>query len=328
MSAPSLFASPPFTPCLSPYSASFDITREVDLSDWKAVLSVISAIFNRRFGDEWPRTVLVESMTEVAQAFAGDYPGLLVCDTPYHDLRHTLDATLTTARMIDGHEGSILRCDKPLGGDLATIGVLLALFHDFGYLRRSDEAHLIGAQLVVGHEDRGAAFAADFMCRNGLETYAPLARLIKATAFKENLEDLFSAYSGNAVALGRMMASADVLCQLADRFYLERCRDFLYLEFVDGGLDRVDTGDGATCILYTSAEDLLRKTPWFFESVIMKRLEYDMGGVYRYLDDHFGGQNPYVKSMFANIDFLKDLVDTDNFSRLRRNPQPLYSVKT
>jgi hypothetical protein len=28
--------------------------------------------------------------------------------------------------------------------------------------------------------------------------------------------------------------------------------------------------------------------------------------------------------MFANIGFLKDVVASDDFSRLRRHPQPLY----
>jgi hypothetical protein len=121
-----------------------------------------------------------------------------------------------------------------------------------------------------------------------------------------------------------MTASADVLSQLADRFYLERCRDFLYQEFVLGGMDRITNSDGVESILYQNAEDLLRKTPWFFESVIMKRLEHDLRGTYRYLDDHFGGQNPYVRSMFANIEFLKNVVDSEDFSRLRRHPQPLF----
>jgi hypothetical protein len=219
-----------------------------------------------------------------------------------------------------------VRQGAPLGGELAVVGVLLALFHDFGYLRRSGEEHLTGAQLVAGHEFRGAEFAAGFFERCGLTQHVPLARLILATAFKENLNELFAAYHGAAVTLACMLASADVLSQLADRYYLERCRDFLFQEFVEGGLDRVVQSDGVECVLYTSAEDLLRKTPWFFEAVIMKRLEYELRGVYRYLDDHFGAQNPYVSAMFSNITFLKSLVESDDFARLRRNPQPFYSV--
>jgi hypothetical protein len=307
-------------------TSQFDVTRQVDLENPAFVQAAIEGIFDQRFGDAWPRETLALAITDVVRAYGGEYPGLLGCDTPYHDLRHTLDTTLAMARIIDGHEASSLRQGSPLGGELATVGVLLALFHDFGYLRRSGEEHLTGAQLVIGHEFRGAEFAAAFLSRTGLKQHVPLSGLIMATAFKENLNELFSAYHGAAVSLACMMASADVLSQLADRYYLERCRDFLFQEFVEGGLDRVVQSDGVECILYSSAEDLLRKTPWFFEAVIIKRLEYELRGVYRYLDDHFGAQNPYVNAMFANITFLKELVDSDDFARLRRNPQPFYRI--
>lgn len=310
----------------SPGSSQLDVTREVNLENPAAVRAAIETIFDQRYGQAWPREVLASAIADVVRAYGGGYPGLLVCDTPYHDLRHTLDTMLAMARIIDGHEASRMRQGAPLGGELAVVGVLLALFHDFGYLRRSGEEHLTGAQLVGRHELRGAEFAAAFLARNGLAQYQPLSRLIMATAFKENLDELFAAYPGAAVSLACMMASADVLSQLADRYYLERCRDFLFREFVEGGLDRIVQSDGVECLLYSSAEDLLRKTPWFFESVIIKRLEYDLRGVYRYLDDHFGGQNPYVNAMFVNIAFLKELVDSDNFSRLRRHPQALYHV--
>lgn len=313
-------------PDCSRSSAQLDVARIIDLENPAAVLAAIEAIFDARFAQNWPREALRLAICDVVRAYGGGYPGLLKCDTPYHDLRHTLDTTLAMARIVDGHEASRFRQSPPLGAELAVVGVLLALFHDFGFLRRIGEEHLTGAQLVDGHEARGAEFAAAFLVRAGLGQHAPLARLIMATAFNENLDELFSAYHGAAVSLACMMASADILSQLADRFYLERCRDFLFWEFVEGGLNRVVQSDGVECIIYASAEDLLRKTPWFFESVIIKRLEYDLRGVYRYLDDHFGGQNPYVNAMFANVTFLKDLVDSDDFSRLRRQPQPLYCV--
>lgn len=313
-------------PSLSPYSSQLDVTREVDLENPAAVQAAIAGIFDRRFGQAWPREALALAIADVVSAYGGAYPGLLVCDTPYHDLRHTLDTTLAMARIIDGHEASRMRQGAPLGGELAVVGVLLALFHDFGYLRRNGEEHLTGAQLVGLHESRGVEFAAAFMLRTGLAQHVPLARLIMATAFKENLNELFAAYNGAAVSLACMMASADILSQLGDRYYLERCRDFLFQEFVEGGLDRIIQSDGVECILYASAEDLLRKTPWFFESVVIKRLEYDLRAFYRYLDDHFGGQNPYVSAMFTNITFLKELVGSNDFSRLRRHPQPLYCI--
>lgn len=301
-----------------------EVGGQADLADPRSVLSTIEDIFNGRFGKAWPQAALARAIDDVARAYGGRFPGLLACDTPYHDLRHTLDTALVMARMLDGHEASRQRPGPALGAELCMVGVLLALFHDIGFLRREGEEALAGAQLVRIHEGRSIEFAVAFFERAGLQQHQPMAQLILATAFRESLDTLFAAHNSTEVALACMTASADVLSQLSDRFYLERCRDFLYQEFVLGGMDRITNSDGVESLLYQSAEDLLRKTPWFFESVIMKRLEHDLRGTYRYLDDHFGGQNPYVRSMFANIEFLKSVVDSEDFSRLRRHPQPLF----
>jgi hypothetical protein len=301
-----------------------EVGGQADLADPHSVLGTIEDIFNSRFGKNWPRAALTRAIDDAVRAYGGHFPGLLACDTPYHDLRHTLDTALVMARLLDGHEASHQRPGPELGAERCIVGVLLALFHDIGFLRREGEEAFTGAQLVRIHEARGIEFTAAFFERAGLRQYQPMARLILATAFRENLDRLFVANNDTEITLACMTASADVLSQLSDRFYLERCRDFLYQEFVLGGMDRITNSDGVESILYQNAEDLLRKTPWFFEAVIMKRLEHDLRGTYRYLDDHFGGQNPYVRSMFSNIEFLKSVVDSEDFSRLRRHPQPLF----
>lgn len=305
-----------------------ELGGQADLAQPDSVQAAIEAIFDRRFGQSWPQAALARAFDDVTRAYRGDFPGLLACDTPYHDLRHTLDTALVMARLVDGHEEAADRgtC-MPLGATLCAVGVLLAMFHDIGFLRHDNEKSLTGAQLVQIHELRGVEFTTDFLRRNGLQRYTSLAPLILSTAFRAKLGTLFAAHGDTEVKIACMMASADVLSQLSDRFYLERCRDFLYQEFVIGGLDRVRRSDGAESIIYANAEELLRKTPWFFESVIMKRLEHDLRGVYRYLDNHFCGRNPYVSSMFANIAFLKEVVASEDFSRLRRHPQPLYCVR-
>lgn len=312
-----------------PISAPTDTGSQIaDLAYTESVQAAIEAIFDRRFGCAWPRVVLAHAFKDAVRAYRGDFPGLLACDTPYHDLRHALDTALVMARLVDGHEENASRdAQLPLGAELCLIGILLAMFHDIGLLRRNNESHLSGAQLVNIHERRGAEFARSFMRRNGLQHRHTLGSLILCTAFRVELAPLFASHSDTEVKLACMIASADVVSQLADRFYLERCRDFLYQEFVLGGLDRIRRSDGVESVIYANAEDLLRKTPWFFEAVIMKRLEHDLRGVYRYLDDHFCGQNPYIQSMFANIAFLKEVVASDDFSRLRRHPQPLYCVR-
>ena len=76
-----------------------------------------------------------------------------------------------------------------------------------------------------------------------------------------------------------MLGSADLLSQIADRFYLERCYYHLHPELVLAGLDRKRLPDGREELLYRDAFDLVAKTRDFCEHMIAKRLRGVFGGV-------------------------------------------------
>lgn len=298
-----------------------DVTGVVDLESPDAVAQAVNAVFAVRYGAAWNDALLQRALDDVGHAYFGEYPGLLACDTPYHDLRHTLDTALVMARLVDGYEANHTQDGLALGPGLALVGVLLALFHDIGFLRRADEAHLNGALLAREHEARSADFAEDYLRRTVLAEYAPLSALIYTTEIFRAPGPLLEHYPPAVAALGRMIGTADLLSQLADRGYLEKCRDFLYHEFVVGGLDRVRNDDGSETVLYASPEDLLRKTPGFFESLALKRLDHDFAGAYRYLETHFRGSDPYMAAVLSNIAFLREIIASGDFSRLRRKPE-------
>ena len=66
------------------------------------------------------------------------------------------------ARLIDGYERSRIGVE-PIGERLFRLGVVTALFHDVGYLRRSDEATVKnGAEFTLVHVSRGASFLQAF----------------------------------------------------------------------------------------------------------------------------------------------------------------------
>ena len=64
-----------------------------------------------------------------------------------------------------------------------------------------------------------------------------------------------------------------MIAQMADRCYLEKCRDRLYPEFVLGGVALPMGAKGGRDVRYASGLDLLRQTPEFMEEVRRKRLD-------------------------------------------------------
>jgi hypothetical protein len=241
--------------------------------------------------------------------FEGRFPGFLACDTLYHDVRHTLDMTLAMARLIDGHERVCAPVDR-LGPRRAALGVLVALLHDTGYLKRSSEVHVAnGAVFTKVHVSRSAEFAAAYLPQIGFGAEAPLAaKLVHFTGYEMDVDEIQVAEPRDRM-LGCLVGTADLIGQMSDRLYLEKCRDFLYREFVWADIARGK---------YASAAELIMKTPDFYEQVARARIERKLGAADRFAEAHFDGSNLYQAEIDRNIRFLRQVVETAELGRLRR----------
>src|SRR5258706_3491624 len=125
--------------------------------------------------------------------------------------------------------------------------------------------------------------------------------------------------------LGHLLGTADMIAQRADRCYLEKCRDRLYPEFVLGGMALPLENASAEQVRYASGLDLLRQTPQFAAETRAKRLDGEFNRAYRYLEILFDGRNPYMESVEQNLQFLEQVLRSESWRLLRRNP-PLYAA--
>lgn len=119
--------------------------------------------------------------------------------------------------------------------------------------------------------------------------------------------------------LGNLLGSADIIAQMSDRCYLEKCRDRLYPEFLAAGIARRRDPDGREQIVYASGDDLVLKTPGFYRGA-NKRLEDELAGSHKLAEHHFGGQNLYLDEVAKNIRFAQEVSDEGDTSALRRVP--------
>jgi len=309
-----VFTSPPPPPKLH-----CDPTQTVDLQNADAVLVAIDAIMRDRFGNGYGLPLLEQAIADLTLAFRGDYPGLLRCDTHYHDLRHAFDSGLAMARLIRGQA-----LDTPreaavyIDSEHALLGVLLALFHDIGLLRRAGEAHLQGAQLTPTHEARGVEFMRDYLGRTPLAHLAGKAELVMVTCLAWHMPPDMPSLDR---AIASQLGTADILSQLADRTYLEKCRDFLFTEFRAFGLA------GASGLPYPNPKSLLEKTPGFYTGLLRHRMQVEYDGAERFTGIHFGGECPYEASIKRNLDYLNATLAVDDFSMLRRVPTTIIEVE-
>jgi hypothetical protein len=83
--------------------------------------------------------------------------------------------------------------------------------------------------------------------------------------------------------------------------------------------------NGGRQVKYASGLDLLRQTPDFINEVKAKRLDGEFRGAYRYFQHVYGGSNPYMESIDRNVTYLRQILRSENWRLLRRNP-PIFAA--
>ena len=323
------FSSDPVLPGDTMTSArrnDYDVTNTVQVSSTKAVHEAVDALVRPAWPDA-PHGELASAFEHFEEVFAGRFPGYFGVDTVYHDRQHTLDITLALARMLVGYERQV-EPELRMGGERAVVGLIIALFHDVGYLRRvgEDEASRNGAEFTRTHVSRGARFLNEYLPNTTLAEWTEKAcEIVHFTGYEVPLAKI-NVSDPRDIKLGHMIGTADMIAQMSDRCYLEKCRDRLYAEFVLGGVALpVTSNDGERQVKYASGLDLLRQTPGFVSEVRKKRLDGEFGAAYRYLEILYAGENPYVEAIDRNVEFLRQVLRSENWRLLRRNP-PIFAA--
>lgn len=296
----------------------FDVTDNVQVTSSSEVCTAVREIYTHLF-DEKHFSPIQKSFEDFEKLFEGEFKGYKACDTFYHDKQHTLDMTLALARLIEGYQQTNTK-ENQFSADYAAIGIITALYHDSGYIRELDDEHTNGAVFTKIHITRSASFLSKYLPMIGVENYVDIAtNIVHYTGYEVMPEDI-KLKENKLHTLGYMIGSADLIAQMSDRCYLEKCRDRLYPEFVLGNIAEIENTDGTTTTIYTSGEDLLEKTPDFYNKEINNRLNTLFHGVYQYADIHFGGKNLYINALEENITHLLKLLSNNQLDKLKRIP--------
>lgn len=299
--------------------SDYDVTNTVQVSSVPAVKRAVEELYSQT----WPNgrvERLETAFADFERLFNGQFPGYLGCDTVYHDLQHSLDDTLAMVRLLAGYDRTHT-ADQRLGAERAMMGIVVALFHDAGYIRQTDDTmHRNGAEFTRTHVGRSAQFLARYLPTLGLADWVPVATQIVHFTGYEVPFDQIRLDDPRDRKVGHLVGTADMMAQMADRCYLEKCRDRLYAEFVLGGVAVSRGSAGEFKVMYGSGLDVLRNTPEFVADTMRTRLDGEFAGAYRYVEALYGGRNPYMEAIDASLAYLKQILQTQRWSMLRRSP--------
>jgi len=297
-----------------------DVTDCIRTTDPTEVGREVVRLFRGLYG-RTRATQLERAFRDVGGLYRGEDPAYHPCDTEYHDIQHILEVTLAMARLMDGYERGRREGEARLGAEIFIVGVLAALFHDFGYLRRRhDRNHRYGAEYTLTHVTRGAAFLRRYLHDLGLEHLAGIAStLVHYTGYERPAETI--RVSDTLLRrVGHMLGTADIIAQMSDRCYLEKCRDRLFPEFVLGALAGRKLTRRRALPSFVSGNELVQKTPGFYVNAT-KRLDFQLARAYEYAARHFGGPNLYLEAMQKNVRHAELVAQVaEPHAHLRRQP--------
>ncbi len=275
----------------------------VNADDSVSVLEEAAALWSSSYPERSFSCVL-SAFDAIRSLFCGEYPGYHACDTDYHDFRHTLAVFLASFRLLDGYN----QVQAPLDAADAQALAIAALFHDTGYIRAAGEEAGTGARYTSCHVERSVRFVLGNAAALGINNPQGIARLIWSTG----LDNEFARQTWVSQAerdAACMLASADLVGQMADRIYLEKLL-FLYYEFKEAGFPGYDT-----------EFDILRKTIGFYELTIA-RLDGHLGGFRSFARHHFRkrygiDRDLYAEAMERQMAYLQDIL-ADSSTNFRR----------
>jgi hypothetical protein len=273
-----------------------------DHTDIRAVEEFVAAVYQGLFGDA-DAGFAAKAFAWMSDAFNGRHPNYSCIDCGYHDIEHTMQVTVCLTQLLAGRTEA--EAQPALDRRVFELGVLAALFHDSGYLKRRDDTEGTGAKYTPVHVARSGDFAARLMLRDGYtpEDIEAVRNMIDCTAHGES-PDRVPFRNSLERLVGYCVGTADLLAQMAASNYLEKL-PLLYAEFDEAR--RHADGRVPASLAFEGVEDLVRRTPAFWQDYVLPRLQNAFLGVYRFLSPDGSDQsNPYLRQVLANMARIRD----------------------
>jgi hypothetical protein len=277
---------------------TFPMLPDLASIDFSRTSEVGALIRERRahaFGprdDAW----IDEHMEAIEGLFAGRHPEYQAMDTAYHDLAHTLQATLCLAELL--HNRHLAGATPRIDADDFRRALIAVLFHDIGYLKTRDDTAGSGAKYTHMHEKRSCAFVRTYLAELGWpqDDIRSVETLISATG---PTADVTRIGFGSEIerVLGQAVCTADYVGQMSDPRYPDKLRA-LFGEFAESyRYQQIPESQWP----FPSYEAMLRSTPGFWSTFVQHKLNVECAGIRRHLEHPLTGENRYFESIERNM---------------------------
>jgi hypothetical protein len=266
--------------------------------------TAVTTFVERKFAAMYPGASLVWLDTifkDMEILFSGKHPDYAAVDLRYHDLEHTLQATVCMALLLEGRH--IAGVEPRLNARQFELGMSAVLLHDAGYLKLRSDTVGTGAKYTFCHVLRSCSFAASYLPALGANDYEVEAVLgaINCTGPNKEISQLKFREPFERI-VGWALATADYLGQMAAADYPDEL-EILFHEFKESD-DFIHLPPSRRA--FKSVSEVAERTPMFWEKFVQPKLENEFQASYRFLARPFPhGPNLYLEAVEKNIGLIK-----------------------
>jgi hypothetical protein len=243
-----------------------------------------------------------DAFATAVSCFNGRYKDYQPIDARYHDMEHTMQGALCMARLLlNRHQGN---AQPVLTEKMFQLGLYAILLHDTGYLKRNGDNEGTGAKYTLVHVTRSTEFAAEILSELNYSASDILSvqNMIRCTGVNIDLKSIPFQSELERIT-GLALGTSDLLGQMAAADYIEKL-PILYAEFAESAKFNAGRSTGAGT--FSSVEDLMEKTPLFWEKYVQPKINGDFAGLYQFLAAPYpSGANGYLVPIQQNMEKLK-----------------------
>jgi hypothetical protein len=235
-------------------------------------------------------------MEAIEDLFMGRHSAYQPMDTAYHDISHTLQATLCLSELLNNWQHA--KAEPPISPADFKRTLVAILFHDIGYLKARDDTEGTGAKYTHVHEVRSCRVVRDYLLQRGWQEddIVFVQHLISATGPRADLTKI-AFRTDTERAMGQAVCTADYVGQMSDPDYPDKL-EVLFQEFEESfSYQELPLSEWP----FASYEALLRGTPGFWGSFVHHKMNVQCERAWEYLEHPVIGENPYLQAIERNM---------------------------
>ncbi|HLE11727.1 MAG: hypothetical protein A2504_15485 [Bdellovibrionales bacterium RIFOXYD12_FULL_39_22] len=285
----------------------------VNMDEPKKVFAEIEFLLSS-ISPTFPIEKITKVLEDLISLYKGEYPPYKACTRKFHDLKHSTDVSLATTRLI---HAAHLDGRRFTNAQLFST-IITSFFHDVGYIPKASEEFGTGIKLSLKIPNLSFDFINQYLKKNNnfnlltADDLLNIKFMLQATAFNFDATKV-KFPSLEVELLAKIIGTADLLGQMADRTYIEKLLHLFDEQFQEQLIEDDEEDNNSSTPTPINELELMKQTSQFHDN-LKENFGKNFSGVNKLMKLHFKDRwniddDLYDVAIANNINYLKEIIN-------------------